>query len=253
VLRVLVAPAVALAIVTALAWPWASTWYALATTTTTTAVGTSTGEVVDDMFWPLPSDVTVRFQTADRTRQEADIATLRSLPKGTRVPVAYSVADPGKARLDGAGDGIGRGAGIALAVVVLLGVWARRRARAAAAGVRAPQAAAEMPPNPALGLLTAEPDGGPLLLLCAPVVSPLRFHAMSLLAPLPHGVAARFASNPGLELRLRGRLAAGETVLAEVGGAVLRPAGPVWLPDTDDLVVLLDSVGALTRSADDDT
>jgi len=56
----------------------------------------------------------------------------------------------------------------------------------------------------------------------------------------------------GLELRLRGRAVAGETVLAEVGGAVLRPAGPVWLPDTDELVVLLDSVGALARSADDD-
>ena len=253
VLRALVAPAVGLALVAALAWPWASTWYALATTTTTTAVATSTGEVVDDMMWPLPSDVTVRFPTSDRGQQEADVATLRSLPRGTRVPVVYSVADPGSARLDGAGDGIGRGAGIALVVVILLGVWARRRARAAAAGVRAAHAAAEMPPNPVLGLLTAAPDGAPLLLLCSPVVAPLRFAAVPLQTPLPHGAAARFAGNPGLELRLRGRPVAGETVLAEVGGAVLRPAGPVWLPDTDELVVLLDSVGALTRSADDDS
>jgi hypothetical protein len=68
-------------------------------------------------------------------------------------------------------------------------------------------------------------------------------------APLPHGTAARFVAQRPLELRLRGRLADGETVVPEVGGILLWPAAPAALPDADDLVVLLDSVGALTRSA----
>jgi hypothetical protein len=70
--------------------------------------------------------------------------------------------------------------------------------------------------------------------------------------PLAHGTAARFVAHRPLELRLRGRLADGETVIPEVDGAVLWPAGPAWLPDPDDLVVLLDSVGALSRSEPED-
>jgi hypothetical protein len=56
-----------------------------------------------------------------------------------------------------------------------------------------------------------------------------------------------------LELRLRGRLADGETVVPDVGGSVLWPSGPAWLPDADDLVVLLDSVGAPSRAAAEDS
>jgi hypothetical protein len=51
---------------------------------------------------------------------------------------------------------------------------------------------------------------------------------------------------------VRGRLAGGETVVVEVGGLVLWPSGPAWLPERDDLVDLLDSVGALSRSGEHD-
>ncbi|MGZ4658435.1 MAG: hypothetical protein ACXVGE_16250 [Blastococcus sp.] len=251
VLRALATPAMILVPVLVLAWLSAATWYELATTTTTTAAGTSTGDT-SESHWPLPDSVTVRFQTSDRVEEFADVATLRSLPEGAPVTVEYSIVDPGTARLVGPADGLGRGVILPLAAAALLLVWSGRRARTAAAGVRAARAAAESPPNPALGLLTADRRGAPLLLACSPLVTPLQFLAVPLQTPLPHGVAAAFAANPGLGVRVRGRLAEHETVLAEVGGAALRPAGPARRPDDDELVALLDSVGALTRSVDGD-
>jgi hypothetical protein len=67
--------------------------------------------------------------------------------------------------------------------------------------------------------------------------------------PLPHGTAARFVAQRPLELRLRGILTDGGTVVPEVGGTLLWPVAPAALPDADELVVLLDSVGALIRSS----
>jgi hypothetical protein len=117
---------------------------------------------------------------------------------------------------------------------------------------RAATASSELPPNPAMGLLTADAAGRPLLVACSPAGAPLELYAVPLETPLPHGTAARFVAQRPLELRLRGRLADGETVIPEVGGAVLWPTGPAWLPEPDDLVALLDSVGALGRSAAQD-
>ena len=252
VLRAVAAPGAVLAGVAVLAWLLVGSWYVLATTTTGTAQGTSTGEVSSELAWPLPDDVTVRFRTSDRIEHFADVATLRSLPEGTPVTVEYSLVDPGSARLIGPDDGLGRGVGISAAAVLVLLLWTGRQARAATSGIRAARAAEECPPNPVLGLLTAEGKGRPVLLVCSPVVAPLRFFATPLDTPLPHGIAGLFATSSGVELRLRGRLAAGEFVVADVGGAELRPAGPVWAPDDEQLVSLLDSVGALVRATDDE-
>jgi hypothetical protein len=252
VLRALTTPALVLAPILLLAWLLTGSWYVLATTTTTTVVGTSTGDVSGETLWPLPDNVTVAFRTADRHEHLADVATLGGLPEGTQVTVEYSLADPGSARLVGPDDGLGRGVALSLGAVLLVLLWSRRRARAARTGVRAARAAAECPPNPALGLLTAEGDGGPLLLLCSAVVAPQRFVAVPLQSPLPHGIGALFAAAAGVELRVRGRLAAGEFVVAEVGASVLRPAGPAWEPDDEELLELVDSVGAFLRSLDDE-
>jgi hypothetical protein len=126
------------------------------------------------------------------------------------------------------------------------------RVRSATVAFRAATAPSELPPNPALGLLTADAAGRPLLVACSPAGAPLELYAVPLETPLPHGTAARFVAQRPLELRLRGRPAGGETVVPEVGGAVLWPTAPAWLPEPDDLVALLDSVGALGRSAAQD-
>jgi hypothetical protein len=251
VLRAIAGPCALLAGAVMVAWLLAGSWYVLATTTTGTADGTSTG-VSSTLPWPLPDDVTVRFRTPDRVEHVADVDTLRSLPEDTPVTVEYSVGDPDSARLVGPDDGLGRGLGISAAALLVSLLWTVRKARTATAALRATRAAAESPPNAFLGLLTADGKGRPVLLACSPGVAPLRFLATPLETPLPHGIAALFAASPGVELRLRGRLAAGEFVVAEVGGKELQPAGRVWAPEDEQLVSLLDSVGALVRATDDD-
>jgi hypothetical protein len=56
-----------------------------------------------------------------------------------------------------------------------------------------------------------------------------------------------------VELAARGRLAEGEPVVLEVAGsgAALFPAGPAFVPDTDTLLLLLDSAGVFSRFAAD--
>ena len=126
------------------------------------------------------------------------------------------------------------------------------RVRSVVADVRAVRVSAELAPNPVLGLLTADSGGRPLLVACSPLDMPLELFTVPLETPLPHGTAARFVGQHPLQLRVRGRLAEGATVIPEAGGTVLWPAGPASLPDRDELVVLLDSVGALGRSERDD-
>ncbi len=243
-------PGALLAGAVVLTWLLTGSWYVLQTSTTTTARGISTGEVTES-HWPLPDQVTVRFRTSDRGEHVADVATLTSLPKGRAVTVEYAVTDPGSARLVGPPDGLGRSVTLTLAAVALLLLWGINRIRSTLADMHGVRMAAQNPPNPALGLLTADSRGRPLLIACSPLTSPLELYAVPLEAPLPHGTAALFVANLAPELRLHGRLAEGETVVPELGRAVLWPAGPAWLPDADDLLGILDSVGALDRSADD--
>jgi len=250
-LRAVGAPGAILGVVVLLAWLLTGSWYVLMTATTTTAEGVSTGEVSTESHWPLPEFVTVRFATSDRVQHLADVATTESLPEGRPVTVEYALGDPGSARLVGPADGLGRTVGLTLAAAGIVLLWGCRRTRSVLAGMRAVRMAAERPPNPALGLLTADGGGRPLLIACSPFAPPLELYAVPLEAPLPHGTAALFVATVAPDLRLRGRLAEGETVVAEVGGAVLWPAGPAWLPAPEDLVTLLDSVGALGRLGDD--
>ena len=249
-LRAVRVPVAVLVGAVVLAWLFAGSWYVLAGRDTSTAAGISTGDVSTESHWPLPDMVTVRFPTSDGNVHEADVPTLTSLPEGRRVTVEYAVGQPGAARLVGPADGLGRSAALTTAGVALVLLFIGYRLRSATAGLRAARAAAELPPNPVIGLLTADRAGNPLLLACSPAGSPLELYAVPLETPLPHGTAARFVAQRPLELRLRGRLADGGTVVPEVGGTLLWPAAPAALPDADDLVVLLDSVGALTRSAD---
>jgi hypothetical protein len=235
-----------------LAWLFTGSWYVLMARTTTTATGTSTGEVTTESHWPLPDLVTVRFATSDRVVHVADVATLASLPNGRSVTVEYAVGDPGAARLVGPADGLGRGVALTGGAVALVLLFITYRVRSVAADVRAVRVSAELAPNPALGLLTADSGGRPLLVACSPLDMPLELFTVPLETPLPHGTAARFVGQHPLQLRVRGRLAEGATVVPEAGGTVLWPAGPASLPDREELVVLLDSVGALGRSERDD-
>jgi hypothetical protein len=162
------------------------------------------------------------------------------------------MGEPGAARLVGPADGLGRSVALTAGAVALILLFIGYRVRSATVAFRAARASSELPPNPALGLLTADGAGRPMLVACSPAGAPLELYVVPLETPLPHGTAARFVAQRPLELRLRGRLAGGETVIPEVGGAVLWPTGPAWLPEPDDLVALLDSVGALSRSAAQD-
>jgi hypothetical protein len=251
-LRAVRVPVAVLVVVVALSWLFAGSWYVLMGRPTSTAAGVSTGEVTTESYWPLPDRVTVRFATSGGGTHDADVATLESLPEGRQVTVEYAVGDPGAARLVGPADGLGRSAALTAGAVALVLLFIAYRVRSALAGVRAARAAAELPPNPAVGLLTADGDGRPLLVVCSPVGGPLELYTVPLETPLPHGTAALFVAHRPLELRVRGHLAEGVTVIPAVGAAVLWPAGPASLPDREELVVLLDSVGALGRSNSDD-
>lgn len=248
-LRAVGVPLVFLVLAVVLTWLYAGSWFVLAGRATSTTAGVVTGDLPTESHWPLPEVVTVRFPTSDGNVHEADVPTLASLPAGRRVTVAYAEGEPGAARLVGPADGLGRSAALTTTGVALVLLFIAYRVRTATAGLRAAQRASELPPNPVVALLTADRAGGPLLLACSPTRTPLELYAVPLEAPLPHGTAARFVAQRPLELRVRGRLADGETVVPEVGGALLWPTAPAALPDADDLVLLLDSVGALTRSS----
>jgi hypothetical protein len=254
VLSRLLWPVWLIGLVAAAAWPLPAQWYALSTGPTVTAEATSTGALAADSFGPLPELLTVRFQnTAGRT-VEADIAVDDRLPEGTEIDVEYALADPSAARLRGNGDAFGQG--VALCVTALLvgflwsggvGVLAWRRTRAV-------RAARVLNRRPALGLLTADVTGRPLVLAVDPLVSPVTFVAVPVQLPLPQGTGARFLETSTPALSARGALRAGEVVVLEVDGAggPLVPAAPAAELPLAVVLDLLDSAGVLTRAGDAD-
>lgn len=249
-LRVMLGPAFALAIVAVLTAPWPYRWYVLHTQETAVVTAVSTGEEAISGPGPVPDDVTVRYRGTDGAEHRADLATTRELPRGLEVRVLYAVADPRWARLAEPDDGLTFGAGLGLVGALLaVGVGVRRAARAFAR-VRAVRAARSLSPRPVLGTLTADPFGEPLLLICDAVSLPVRLTAVPLRTPLPQGAAATFTSAGGVALHARGRLVEGEAIIVEVPGADprgLQPTGPAWRPDTEELLMVLDSVSALAR------
>lgn len=254
VARALAGPAVALGLVAVLSAPWPYRWYVLQTTDTRLAAATSTGEEVIAGPGPVPDDVTVTWTDTGGARRSADVATTRELPRGAAVTVRHATAKPGWARLDGEGDGLDRGAGLgALGGALALGVGAVRLA-GVRRGLRAVRAAREAGPRPVLGLLTADPLGDPVLLVCDPVSVPVQLTAVPLRTPLPTGTAAAFAHAGVVALQARGRLGDGEAVVVEAptpARSPLEPADAAWQPDVEELLVLLDSAGSLSRYADE--
>ncbi|GAB4082548.1 hypothetical protein GCU67_11280 [Modestobacter muralis] len=237
-------------LVLVITWPQPYRWWVLQTQTTASVAGISTGEVVFEGAGPLPGELTVEFTGTDGALRRADVATSSELPAGRPVRVVYATDDPDRARLSGADDDLGRGAllgSLLMATSVLVAGWrvaSLARWRAWVGRTRTATA------RPALGLLTADAAGEPLVLLMDPVVSPLRFVAVPLVQPLPADAAA--ALQGGGPVSAHGRLAAGEPVVLDVGAAsALLPTGPAASVGPGELLHLLDAAHALAPEAED--
>lgn len=247
--RALWGPAVALALVVAATLPMPYQWLLLERGATANAVATSTGDTTADGWGPVPAQVTMRFRDAQGSAHLADVATLRPLHRGAHAQITYVVDQPGWVRLVGPADGLDRGTALAGggAAVVLLwagwSLWSLGRSR------RVVRQVGREAPRPAVGLLTADGDGSPVVVAADLLVTPPRFVTVPLLAPLPHGTAAAFAGVAAPTLSVHGRLADGELVVVEVPGApALLPRDYAAATDNTALLDLLDSAGALTRS-----
>lgn len=249
-LRALAGPAGALVLVAGLTGPLVYQWVLLERAPVATAVATSTGDVTADGLGPFPDQVTVRFRDGRGTPHLADVATTGSLPKGERATIEYAVGRPGWARLVGPADGLGNGALFGAGGAALTLLWAAWALWSLGSSARIVRLAGREAPRPAVGLLTADGDGAPVLVAADPLVTPPQFVAIPLLAPLPHGTAAAFAGVTTATFTAHGRLADGEVVVVEVPGvaAPLQPRANAEIADNTALLDLLDSAGALTRS-----
>lgn len=254
--RQFIGPAVALLILGGLTTPSAYCWLVMHAGDTLTATATAGRRFDDDHVPLLPDTLTVTFRDARGTGHAADVAGLGTLPPGPTIVISYAVDDPGQARLVGAHDGLTRGAGATAIGLLLIAGWVAWRALGVRQDRRALAQAAAGPPHPVLGLLTADPEGDPTLILCHPSMVPPQLYAIAIRPPLPHGTAAAFASSSPQRLRIRGQLAEGEQVMVDLpdlqtgtttrtATVTLLPCGVAWRPDVEDLRVLLDSVAAL--------
>ncbi len=244
-------PALVLAFVLALTWPWPYRWLVLQTSETAPVAATSTGRIATDPAGPFPGEVTVTFRLPDGTEQRADVTTGSDLPDGEQVRVRYAVESPRWARLDGEADDLDTGAAVAaLASVATLGT-AGWRVHTLARWRRRVRQAADTAPRPALGLLTADADGDPLLLLTDPLVVPTEFTAVPLARPLPHDAVTRL--RPGTQLSVHGGLGHGAAVVVRVPGieAPLLPTAPAVDLPPFVLLDLLDPAHAWARDQEE--
>jgi hypothetical protein len=238
-------------LVVVVSWPWPLRWFALHTSETASVVGTSTGAVPVESLGPLPGELTVVFPLEDGTEQRADVATDAERPEGTEVRVEHAVDSPSWARVVGDDDALGRGTALTTGAVALCLSVAGWRVRTLARWRARVRRAASAAPRPALGLLTADPAGDPLLLVTDPVVTPLRFTAVPLARPLPRGTAAR--TRPGAPLSVHGELRDGAVVVRVPGvDQPLLPTGPAALVPPAGLLYLLDPAHALLDEVDAD-
>ncbi len=254
VARALLGPAVALAVVAVLAGGWSYRWYVLSSSPTVAVAGTSTGEEVTSGAGPVPAEYRVRYHDTDGRAHAADVATTRVLPVGTPVVVRYAADRPGWARLDGPDDGLGRGAAMGVAGFLPALGWAGYRLAGVSAGVRAIRRAERAPSRPGLGVLTADPSGDPVLLVCDPAVVPVELYAVELRTPLPPGAAGVFRSATAVSLRIRGRLREGGAVVVDLPDpqpTTIWPAAPAWRPGPEDLLVLLDTARLVDLEVED--
>jgi len=246
VARSFAGPAVALGLVLLLTAPWPYRWWVLQHSSTATARAISTGEVASSGPWLVPEEVSVRHRDAGGVEHQVDVAVLRYLPAGQPLSVTYATDAPGWARVEGDADGLDLGALLALVGVVLTLGWAGFRALTIGWTQRMLGRAARNAPRPALGLVTSDPMGAPMLLVCDPVIQPVELRAVPLRTPLP---AAALAAEGPLWLRTFGALTAGAAVVSELVDferELLVPAGPVLVPDCEFVLWLLDSARYLT-------
>jgi len=226
----------------------------VSTSPTVAVTGTSTGEEVTSGAGPIPAEYRVRYRDTDGVAHAADVATTRALPAGTPVVVRYASDRPGWARPDGPTDGLGRGAAMGVAGFLLALGWAGHRLAGVRAGVRAIRRAEGAPSRPALGVLTADPSGDPVLLVCDPAVVPVELYAVALRTPLPPGAAVAFCSATAVPLRVRGQLRQGAAVVVDLPGphpATVWPSAPAWRPEPEDLLVVLDTVRLVDLEVED--
>jgi hypothetical protein len=221
-------------------------WVVLASGATETTVAAGTGDTPIEGWGPLPPEVTVRFEDAAGGEHLAEVVSGHELTEGQAVRIEYSVDHPGQARLIDGGVADGNLLVCAVALGLAL-IWAAvntarlvRRARAVRRSLAAPE-------RQALGLLTADWVGKPLVLVCDPLVVPVRFTAVELLEPLPHGTAASFAVDGPTSLTIRGGPPGDLPVVQLMGGPPLLPAVRAFQPDAERVIDLLDTVGALMR------
>jgi hypothetical protein len=210
----------------------------LVTGPTVPVTGVATGGLASDGVGPLASEYTVDLRGVDGRPHPTDVASDQPLPAGREVALEVSAAHPGRARLDAPDDPLARSAGVGLAVGALCFAWA------VLAGVRPVRRTAQVrqaagtPGRVALGLLVADVVGAPLALVCDPLVAPLRWSAVPLCTPLPHGTAGRFAA--GTALRVSGRPAGGAALVLTVPGSPdpLLPAGPAVVLEPAEVAAL---------------
>ena len=240
-------PALALVLVLCAGSWWAARWAVLEAGPTATAPAVSTGEVTLDGPGPLPDDVAVRYRGPTGALRQVDLATARELPPGATVRIEYSLAHPGEARLVGDRT-LGRAAAVTGFGLLLLGGWTSRRVAVVVRHTAGVAHARRERPRPALGLLTADSDGGPLVLVCDPLVSPVQFLAVPVETPLPTGTAAALAGDP--QVAVHGRLAAGRLVTLEPagGGGTLFPAAPALPLHPELMAAVLASTAAPART-----
>jgi hypothetical protein len=222
-------------------------WVVLATGDTATTVATGTGETPVEGWGPLPQEVTVRFEDAAGGEHLAEVVSDRELTAGDEVHIEYSVDHPGQARMTNAPvtDGTVLLCAVGLGMALL---WAAVNAARLTRRARAVRRSLETPERQALGLLTADGLGKPLVLVCDPLVTPVRFIAVQLLEPLPHGTAASFAADGGTALTVRGGPPGDFPVVVRLmGGPPLLPAARAFQPDAERVIDLLDTVGAFMR------
>jgi len=213
--------------------------------------------LTDDDLFPAPGEqpptVVARLAPHARRQVPEDGWEDPRRPGGVRGPLTPARA--GRALLGPAGAlavaGTALPGPLGAAGLLLGALWAGWSLRALAGHVRRVHLVHREPAHRALGVLTAGEDGRPVALVCDPVDPAVRFVAVRLEAPLPHGTAALATVPGGAALSVRGPLEEGGTVLLEVGGCgtALMPAGPVTVPDEWTLLSLLDSAGALALEA----
>ena len=213
----------------------------------------------DDLFLASgeqPAALVARLAPYGRRQVPEDGWEDRRRPDGVRGPltparVGWTLAGPAGALVVAA---TSLDTTLGVAGLLLAAAWSAWATASVTGHVRRVHLAHREPPRPVLGLLTSGEEGGPVALVCDPVAAPVRFLAVPLDTPLPHGTAARWTAGDGVALSVRGPLAEGGTVLLELPGAgrPLMPSGPVTEPDEWTLLSVLDSAGALTLAADAD-